>query len=123
MADRPDRADPKERSDATDAPEKPLIEPQTGPGLMPSARPDPVMITAVVFALLGLLPTRLFRTGVDLHLGPLEVPAIFAIVGVLFGVLGLLRGIELEDRFIQVVSSAAGVVGLVRLFIYPLAGW
>lgn len=101
----------------------PLIKPQGGPGLKPSTRPDPVMVTAVVFALLGLLPTRWFRAGVDLHLGPLEVPAIFAIVAVLFAVLGLLRGIELEDRFIQVVSSAAGVVGLIRLFIYPLAGW
>lgn len=111
------------RSDDPNDREGPLIKPQGGPGLKPSPRPDPVMITAVVFALLGLLPTRLFRTGVDLHLGPLEVPAIFAIVGVLFGVLGLLRGIELEDRFIQIVSSTAGVVGLIRLFIYPLAGW
>lgn len=92
-----------------------------GPGL--HARPglDWTVPAAVVFVLLGWIPVAFldWLPGRG-YFGPLEIPAILAMVGVLFAVIGVLRAVDLHDGRLRATSIAVGLVGLLRLFLVPL---
>lgn len=96
-----------------------------GPGLQEHREGrDPVSITSIVFAALGLTPRAVFGSALGVEaFGPVAFPAIFAIVGVLFGLLTLVRHGELQNPAALKLGIAGLLIGLLRLFIYPLAGW
>ncbi len=83
---------------------------------------DPVSTTAIVFALLGMIPSQWIGIGGVHAFGPIAFTAIFAIVGVLFGLLSIIRHGELQKRIALQLGIAAVALGALRLFIYPLAG-
>lgn len=93
---------------------------QPGPGVRPSRGVDPTLVTAWLFALLGYTPytwwAALLGRG---FFGPIEIPAILAMVGVLFGFISVLRGMDLEDRPLRKWGVAATALALVRLFLVP----
>lgn len=96
-----------------------------GPGLERRyKRFEPVSTTSILFGLLGLIPSAAFLVTFGAEaFGPIEFPAILAIVGVLFGFLAVFRHGELQDVMALRVGIAGAALGLVRLFLYPLFGW
>ncbi len=95
-----------------------------GPGLQanPTKR-DPVSTVSIIFAILGLTPRAVFGSTLGVEaLGPIAFPAIFAIVGVLFGLLTIIRHGELQNQTALKVGIAGLAIGLTRLFVYPLLG-
>lgn len=101
------------------------VDETEGPGLTPSQRRwEPVSTTSIVFAVLGLTPRAAFGSTLGVEaLGPIAFPALFAIVGVLFGLLAIIRHGELQHPLALRVGIIGLSLGLLRLFIYPLAGW
>lgn len=95
---------------------------QPGPGLRPNKGVDPTLVTAAVFIVVGYTPVAWWeaalRTG---HFGPLQIPAIVAMVGILFAFIALLRSIDLQDRRLRMWAGIALALGLVRLFLFPFA--
>lgn len=95
--------------------------PGTGPGLEPQTGTDRSLIVGAVLVLVGFSPVsfwaRLLGYG---YFGPLAWPAIFAMVGVLFGVIALLRSLDLEDQKLRNASLVVLILGLARLFIVPM---
>ena len=70
-----------------------FVDDTDGPGLEAHREgKDAVSITAIVFAVLGLTPRAVFGSALGVEaFGPVSFPAIFAIVGVLFGLLAIIR--------------------------------
>lgn len=91
-----------------------------GPGVRPSTGIDPTLVTAWLFALLGYTPytwwERILGFG---FFGPIQVPAILAMVGVLFGFIAVLRALDLRDSRLRLLGGTATALGLVRLFLLP----
>lgn len=82
---------------------------------------DRAAITSIIFALLGLFPRSVIGGG---HIfGPLDLTALFSIVGVLFGIIAILRGIEAGDALAKKIGTVSTLLGLFRLLIYPMIGW
>ncbi len=82
---------------------------------------DKIPYVGLGLALVGYLPAALFAQVLGFsHFGPLAVPAIIAMVGVLFATIGLFRALDWKDQRALNWSIAAGVVGLLRLFLIPL---
>ncbi len=105
-------------------PKEPGTEPYdqpSGPGLEAKDGVDPTLVTAWIFVLIGFTPTGIWLRvlGFD-RFGPLEVSAILAMVGVLFGFIALLRAIDLADVRLRAMAIGALVLGLGRLFLLPL---
>lgn len=91
-----------------------------GKGLPSHPEHDKVPYIALGFALAGFLPPSLFERLIGFgYFGPLAVPAILAMVGVLFAVIGVLRAVDWKDQRALRWSVAAGVVALGRLFLVP----
>lgn len=82
---------------------------------------DKTLITAFVFVVLGFTPVawveRLIGFG---YFGPIAWSAILSMVGVLFGLIALLRSIDLKDPTLRNAALVALVLGLGRLFIAPM---
>lgn len=94
-----------------------------GPGLARASKSlDAVSTTSIIFAVIGLIPSKWIGIGGFHAFGPLAFTAIFAIVGVLFGLLAIIRHGELQNKRAFQIGIAATALGLLRLFIYPLAG-
>lgn len=95
--------------------------PGTGPGLEAEPGWDKPLLAGVVFVLLGYSPisfwARIMGYG---YFGPLAWPAILAMIGVLFGVIALLRSLDLEDKKLRNAALVVLVLGLGRLFIAPM---
>lgn len=95
--------------------------PGTGPGLEAEPGWDKPLLAGVFFVLLGYSPVafwaRIMGYG---YFGPLAWPAILAMVGVLFGVIALLRSLDLEDQKLRNAAIVVLLLGLVRLFIAPM---
>lgn len=88
----------------------------------PPRRPenDKIPFIGLGFALVGYLPPAWFARLVGFsHFGPLEVPAILAMVGVLFAVIGILRAVDWKDQRTLRWSLVAGILAMGRLFILP----
>ncbi len=95
-----------------------------GPGLQANQkRVDPVSTVAIVFAVPGLMPTGWIRLGNFEGFGPIPFPVLLSIVGMLFGLLTLIRHGELQNPLALRIGIAAVVLGFVRIFLYPLFGW
>lgn len=110
-----DRAD-----GADDGTREPLSSSVPHEGLPTRAEHDKVPFIALGFALVGYLPASLFERLVGFgHFGPLAVPAILAMVGVLFAVIGVLRAVDWRDQGTLRWSLLAGVLALGRLFVLP----
>lgn len=96
--------------------------PGGGPGLEKQPGLDRSLVAAYVFVAIGFTPvswyTRLLGYG---YFGPIAWPAILAMVGVLFGVIALLRSLDLEDATLRNAAIVALILGLLRLFIFPQA--
>jgi len=89
-----------------------------GPGLAPSHRIDPTLLTAGVFVLLGFTPDAFFDATVGYsHFGPLAWSAILAMVGVLFAVIAVLRSVDTGDAGMRAWAVGVGAVGLLRVFV------
>ncbi len=108
-----------------------LVEPEPEPsvdahilgseGDLPShPEHDKVPFIALGFVVAGYLPLGWYAAILGFgKFGPLEVPAIVAMVGVLFAVIGILRAVDWKDPQALRWSSIAGVLGFVRLFVVP----
>lgn len=95
-------------------------EGQPGPGLRRTGRTDPTLVTAWVFAVLGYTPISWVERAFGIaYFGPLAWPAIVAMVGVLFGVIALLRSLDLDDRRLRAWAAGALALGLVRVLLFP----
>lgn len=102
---------------------EPLIRPEGGPGLRRQAGPDPTAWTALIAGILGIVPKSVFASlPNEGHFGPLSFTALFAVVAILFAVIAGMRYVDLRQKRILWVGMTGGVLGLIRLFIYPLAG-
>ncbi len=112
-----------------DAPQDQEIEPQPkdGEGILGSEgdlpfhpEKDKIPFIALGFSLAGFLPLGLFAAVLGFgKFGPLEVPAIISMVGMLFAVIGILRAVDWKDAKALRVSTLAGVLSFVRLFLMP----
>lgn len=92
-----------------------------GPGLEARDGVDPTIVTAAVFVVIGFTPWKWWESLIGFgYFGPVEVPAILAMVGVLFGFIAFLRAIDLGDTRLRAYAAAALAVGFVRLFLMPL---
>ncbi len=100
------------------------VDETEGPGLQEHRTGrDPVSIVSIVFAVLGLTPRAVFGSALGVEaFGPIAFPAIFAIVGVMFGLLTLIRHGELQNLLALRLGIAGLSIGLIRLFLYPLLG-
>lgn len=95
-----------------------------GPGLEARTnRLDPVSTVAIVFAVPGLMPTGWIRLGGFEGFGPIPFPVLLSIVGMLFGLLALIRHGELQNVLALRIGIAAVALGFVRIFLYPIIGW
>ncbi|MGB1587083.1 MAG: hypothetical protein ACPHID_08590 [Thermoplasmatota archaeon] len=95
--------------------------PGTGPGLEPQEGIDKSLLAGAALVLIGFTPVDFWAGIIGYgYFGPLAWPAIFAMVGVLFGVIALLRSLDLEDRTLRNASILVLVLGLLRLFIAPM---
>jgi len=113
------------REDAVDAPDPldgPDMEPGLrGPGIRPRAWIDPTVWLSAAFVLLGWLPPAWYAAVLGVgYFGPLAIPAILAIVGVLAAAIGVLRSLDLRDEGLRRTCLVLGAIGLVRLFVAPL---
>ncbi len=96
-------------------------EGQPGPGLRPTPGIDKTLVTAWVCIVVGYTPWTLWRSLLGFgYFGPIQVPAIIAMVGVLFAVIAVLRAVDLHDKRLRTMGLVAGTLGLVRLFLLPL---
>ena len=112
--DRADGADDGGRA------QEPLSSSVPHEGLPARAENDRVPFIALGFALVGYVPVTVFERLVGFgHFGPLAVPAILAMVGVLFAVIGVLRAVDWRDQRALRWSVAAGIIALGRLFVVP----
>ena len=82
----------------------------------------PLKVSAV-FVLLGWLPASGYAAllGVGFF-GPLALPAIAAMIGMLFAAIGLLRAVDTGDKRTRAWSIALGALAFVRLFVQPMFG-
>ncbi len=95
-------------------------EGQAGPGLEPREGIDRTLIVAWIGVIVGYTPWQWWRSGIGFgYFGPIEVPAILAMVGVLFAFIALLRAVDLKDTRQRTAAVAAMAVGLLRLFLLP----
>ncbi len=91
-----------------------------GPGIQATGRVDPTLVTGWIFVLIGYTPYRLWENILGFgYFGPIEVPAILAMVGVLFAFIALLRSVDLQEHKARNLAAAAMLVGFVRLFLLP----
>lgn len=92
-----------------------------GPGLTRGEGIDKAAFTAWFFSAIGLFPRSAIGGG---HIfGPLDLTALFSVVGVMFGIIAILRGIELNDGQAKFLGMSSTFLGLFRLLIYPMLGW
>ncbi len=92
-----------------------------GPGLEPSPGYDWTVWPAGILALIGWTPIAWWEAALGTaYFGPLAFPAICAMVGVLFVVIGLLRGLDTKDVRSRPWLIGAGAIGMARLFVLPL---
>lgn len=101
------------------------VDSTEGPGLQEQTEgKDGVSITAIVFAVLGLTPRAVFGSTLGVEaFGPVAFPVIFAIVGIMFGLLTIIRHGELQNPLALKLGVVALAIGLTRVFLYPLFGW
>lgn len=93
---------------------------QMGPGIARRQGIDPTLLTAAIFVLLGFTPVAWSQAVLGFgYFGPLEVPAILAMVGVLFAFIAVLRAVDTEDVPLRTQALIAAAAGLLRLFIVP----
>lgn len=90
------------------------------PGIEAKQGTDPTLITAAIFIAVGYTPASWWARLVGVsHFGPLELPAVLAMVGVLFAFITGLRGLDLQDRTRMRWAVILGALGMVRLFLLP----
>ncbi len=78
---------------------------------------------AVPFVALGWVPVSWLYSWPNAgHFGPLALPAVAAMVGLLFAVIGLLRSVDTGDRRMRTWSIVVGLVAFARIFLQPLLG-
>lgn len=95
-------------------------EGQSGPGLEATPGVDKTLVTAWICVLIGFTPWTVWRQVLGFgYFGPIQVPAIIAMVGVLFAVIAVLRALDLQDVRLRNLGLLAGVLGMVRLFLLP----
>lgn len=97
-----------------------LAEGQSGPGLQATPGIDKTLVTAAIAVAIGFTHWTWWRALIGFgYFGPIEVPAIIAMVGVLFAFIALLRAVDLKDAKQRTWAIAIGVAGLLRLFLLP----
>lgn len=92
-----------------------------GPGLRTRGGLDPTVPIAAFFVLVGWIPPSWMAAVIGFgYFGPLALPAVLAMVGVLAAVIGVMRSLDLQDLRLRRTCLAIGGVGMLRLFLMPL---